>query len=68
MRIILVREYRFSPEPRREGHEERQVIGTWNNANEAIFYGKNSELTGANCENQELSVFTLHLPQPHLYT
>ena len=51
---------------RREIHEGRQVIETWNSANEVIFYGKNSELTGSDKESQEVSMLSLHLLQSAL--
>jgi hypothetical protein len=51
---------------RREVHEGRQVVETWNSANEVLFYGKSGELTGSDKENQEVSVLALHLLQAAL--
>jgi hypothetical protein len=38
-----------------------QVVEHWNSANTAVFYGKDSELTGADREHQEVSMLALHL-------
>ncbi len=38
-----------------------QVVEQWNSANGYIFYGKGSELTGADRESQEISMLALHL-------
>ncbi len=38
----------------------------WNSANDVLFYGKDSELTGAGRGSQELSVLALHLLQSAL--
>jgi hypothetical protein len=42
------------------------VIEHWNSANGVIFYGKDSELTGADRESQEVSMLALHLLQSTL--
>jgi len=47
-------------------HEGLQVIEHWNSANGVIFYGKDSELTGANRESQEVSMLAMHLLQSTL--
>jgi hypothetical protein len=38
----------------------------WNSANTVVFYGKDSELTGADREHQEVSMLALHLLQSAL--
>jgi len=43
-----------------------QVIEQWNSANGAIFYGKDAELTGADREDQEISMLAFHLLQSAL--
>jgi hypothetical protein len=42
------------------------VVEHWNSANTVIFYGKDSELIGADREHQEVSVLALHLLQSAL--
>jgi hypothetical protein len=42
------------------------VVEHWNSANTVIFYGKDSELTGADREHQEVSMLALHLLQSAL--
>jgi len=44
---------------RLEIHEGLQVTEHWNSANGVIFYGKDSELTGADRESQEVSMLAL---------
>src|SRR5580692_9907128 len=51
---------------RREIHEGLQVVEIWNSANHDLFYGKDSELTGADRESQEVSMLALHLLQSTL--
>jgi hypothetical protein len=51
---------------RREIHEGLQVIEHWNSANGTIFYVKDSELTGADRESQEVSMLAMHLLQSAL--
>jgi TnpA family transposase len=38
-------------------------VETWNSANNALFYGKEGELTGPDREHQEVSMLALHLLQ-----
>ena len=42
------------------------MVEHWNSANTVIFYGKDSELTGADREHQEVSMLALHLLQSAL--
>jgi len=42
------------------------VVENWNSANAVICYGKASELTGANREDQEVTMLALHLLQSAL--
>lgn len=42
------------------------MVETWNSANNALFYGKEGELTGPDREHQEVSMLALHLLQSAL--
>jgi Tn3 transposase DDE domain len=42
------------------------VIEHWNSGNDTIFYGKDSELTGADRESQGVSMLAMHLLQSAL--
>ncbi len=48
---------------RREVHEGLQVVENWNSANAVLCYGKASELTGPDREDQEITMLALHLLQ-----
>jgi len=40
------------------------VVETWNSGIDFIFYGKDSELTGDDREDQEISMLSMHLLNP----
>jgi len=51
---------------RREVHEARQVVETWNSGIDFIHYGKDSELTGDDREDLEIAMLSMHLLQASL--
>jgi TnpA family transposase len=65
-KTIFLAQYLSSPELRHEIHEGLQVVENWNSANGEMYYGKDSELTGADREHQEVSMLALHLLQSAL--
>lgn len=63
VKTIFLCEFLHSLELRREIQEGLNVIENWNSTNSFIFYGRSSEITTNNREEQEIALLAMHLLQ-----
>ncbi|MFK8020760.1 MAG: Tn3 family transposase [Pseudomonadales bacterium] len=63
VKTLFLCRYIDSEELRREIHGGFNVVENWNSANSFIFFGKGGEVATNNLDEQELSVWALHLLQ-----
>ena len=63
IKTIFLCNYLNSETLRVEINEGLNVVENWNSANGFIFYGKAGEISTNRCEDQEISILTLHLLQ-----
>ncbi len=63
VKTLFLCRYIDSEELRREIHGGLNVVENWNSANSFIFFGKGGEVATNKLEEQELSVWALHLLQ-----
>ena len=66
VKTIFLCRYLQSESLRREIQEGLNVVERWNGVNDFIFYGRKSEISTNNTEEQELSMLCLHLLQMSL--
>ena len=66
VRTIFICDYLASPSCAARSTKACRSSRHWNSANTVIFYGKDSELTGPDREDQEISMLALHLLQSAL--
>lgn len=60
---IFLCKYLSSIELRQDIHSGLNIVENWNSLNDFIFYGKKSEITSNNHDEQEYSMLCLHLLQ-----
>lgn len=63
VKTIFLCKYLSSIELRQDIHSGLNIVENWNSLNDFIFYGKKSEITSNNHDEQEYSMLCLHLLQ-----